>query len=417
MQSIKFKEERATLVENMEAILEGAKSEERDLTEDEQNNWDAFDSEIKALDKKIQVAERQEQLNASIAANISSAKSNETPKEYKKYSFLKAINEFSKGNLSGLEKEMDQEARIHNSGIVGLGIPTNVFGSEQRATPQTTTNASEMIPVEVGDFVGTLQNMTVLGGLATWMYGLNGDVKLPVLSGSTATWEGENDAAAEAGTAIGGPSLSPERLASYMDLSKMLLIQTNDSVERAVRDDMMRAIAAQVEAAALGAADGTGAVPQGVFDAATGTVASGAATLAKMIELERNVAEHNADFGRLAFITSAKGRAKLKQIAGDVVDGTDYAASPLWKMDNTIIGHPAYCTNNIADTYNTNTESGVVFGRFDDMVIGQFGSALDVLVDPYTQAASGAIRIVINSYWDTAFRRGDSFATIEGITF
>ena len=51
------------------------------------------------------------------------------------------------------------------------------------------------------------------------------------------------------------------------------------------------------------------------------------------------------------------------------------------------------------------------------MVIGQFGSALDVLVDPYTQAASGAIRIVINSYWDTAFRRGDSFATIEGITF
>tara|TARA_R100001086_G_scaffold157312_1_gene84153 strand:+ start:4621 stop:5886 length:1266 start_codon:yes stop_codon:yes gene_type:complete len=421
MKSITLKEERASLVENMEAILEGAQSEERDLTDDEQKSWEGFNAEIKAVDKKIEIAERQEQLNASIAANISSAKSTTSPKEFKNYSFLKAINEFSNGNLTGLEKEMDQEARNNNSGIVGLGIPTGVFGSEKRTTPQTVANADEMIATEVGDFVGTLQNMTVLGDLATWMYGLSGNMKLPVLSGTTATWEGENDAAAEAGTDIGGVTLSPERLASYMDISKMLLVQTNNSVERAIRDDMLRAIAAKVESAALGTSDGTANEPTGVFGlSGTGSVASGAATLAKMIELETDVAANNADFGRLAYITSAKGRAALKQILGNPVAGDATAGlaagMPIWN-DNMINGYPAFATNNIPDTFNTNTEAGVCFGRWDDLVIAQFGNALDVLVDPYTQAATGSLRIIINSYWDTAFRRAGSFSTCEGITF
>ena len=71
MNSINLKENRAELVETMEAILDTAKSEDRDLTDDEQKSWEGFDTEIKALDKKIAIAERQEQLNKSIAVNMS----------------------------------------------------------------------------------------------------------------------------------------------------------------------------------------------------------------------------------------------------------------------------------------------------------------------------------------------------------
>ena len=59
MDSFKLKEERATMVQNMEAILDVAKSEERDLTEDEQNSWDGFNTEIESIDKKITIAESQ----------------------------------------------------------------------------------------------------------------------------------------------------------------------------------------------------------------------------------------------------------------------------------------------------------------------------------------------------------------------
>ena len=53
MNSFKLKEERATMVENMEAILNLAKSEERDITEDEQGQWDGFNTEIENIDKQL----------------------------------------------------------------------------------------------------------------------------------------------------------------------------------------------------------------------------------------------------------------------------------------------------------------------------------------------------------------------------
>ena len=56
MDSFKLKEERATMVQNMEAILEIAKSEERELTNEEQSSWEGFNAEIEAIDKKIDIA-------------------------------------------------------------------------------------------------------------------------------------------------------------------------------------------------------------------------------------------------------------------------------------------------------------------------------------------------------------------------
>ena len=111
MNSFKLKEERATLVENMEAILEAAKSEDRDITEEEQNTWDGFNTEIESIDKKITIAERQEELNKSIAANVSATKPSKEVKELRDYSFQEAMKQAASGRLEGLVKEMDTEAR------------------------------------------------------------------------------------------------------------------------------------------------------------------------------------------------------------------------------------------------------------------------------------------------------------------
>jgi HK97 family phage major capsid protein len=409
MESIKLKEDRAVLVENMETIFNAAKSESRDLTEDESKTWEGFNTEIEALDKKIEMAERQEDLNKSIAANISATKSsNNNKKEFKKYSFLKAVNEFANGKLTGLEAEMDQEAKRNNSGIVGLGVPTEMFGMEKRTNPQTTADADEFIPTNVGDFVGTLQAKTVLGGLATWMSGLSGNVKLPVLSDTTAGWVGETASATDAATAVAGPTLSPERLSSYMDISKQLLIQTNDSIERAIRDDMMGAIAAKVESAVLGESDGTANEPQGVFNAGTNVGAAATLSRTELLKFEKALADANSDFGRMAWIVNPEGREQLRNLANDII-ATSGASTPLWN-NNQLIGYDAFCTTNVIATLGSgNDENGIVLGRWDDCVIGQFGNALDVLVDPYTKAKEGQIRIVINSYWDTAWRRATSF--------
>ena len=108
MDSLKFKQERATIIENMEALVSQAKEEKRDLTEEETNQFDGFDSTIKDLDKKIERSERMEKLNASIAAKSTSTVSKETPKEIRDYSFQEAMKQAYTGRLEGLVKEMDQ---------------------------------------------------------------------------------------------------------------------------------------------------------------------------------------------------------------------------------------------------------------------------------------------------------------------
>ena len=404
--SLDLKETRSELVSKLENVHSLATSEKRELSKSEAKKVDTMISKIDTLDVNIKRAEKIEselRANVSVAgAPIQKVKSDE------RYSLRKAILESTNGTLSGIEKEYDQEARLNNK-ITGVGIPTMVM-SEMRNNPQVTSNATGMIATEVGDWAGTLQNKTVLGDKATWMSGLTGDMKLPTLSGTTAGWTAESTAAAvttatDAATVVNSTTLQPKQLDSYMDISKMLLAQTSGSVERVIRDDMNNAIASALEGAVLGSNAGAGATPEGVFNAGTQNVATGAMTYANLLEMEKDLETANADFGRLAYITTPAGRALLKNLVGQ--PGTGSYGQPAWYEDS-IDGYDARSTGN-TDTIAGANPNGLVLGRWDDCIIGQFGSALDVVVDPYTLALNGQVRIVIMSYWDTVFRRATSF--------
>ena len=69
--------------------------------------------------------------------------------------------------------------------------------------------------------------------------------------------------------------------------------------------------------------------------------------------------------------------------------------------DGEIDGIPTLCTNAVAS-------KGIILGNFNDLVIGQWGG-IDLTVDPYTQAANGKIRLVVNAYFDAKAQRADSF--------
>ena len=53
-------------------------------------------------------------------------------------------------------------------------------------------------------------------------------------------------------------------------------------------------------------------------------------------------------------------------------------------------------------------EFGIVFGNWADYFLGQW-VAIDMTVDPYTQATKGLVRLVINSYWNMGMIRKESF--------
>ena len=61
--------------------------------------------------------------------------------------------------------------------------------------------------------------------------------------------------------------------------------------------------------------------------------------------------------------------------------------------------------------YNTSNVSGTnyVYGDFSNLAIGSWGG-VDLTVDPYTKAADGQIRLVVNMFVDAVVLRPEAFA-------
>ena len=112
MKSSKFyTEERSSVVENMEAIIDTAKVEGRELTESETTEFDTLNEKANSLEGMAKRSASFEALQASKASKSKEVTEENTPKEIRNYSFQDAMKAAYSGRMEGLIKEMDQEAR------------------------------------------------------------------------------------------------------------------------------------------------------------------------------------------------------------------------------------------------------------------------------------------------------------------
>ena len=222
--SVELKQERAGIITDANAVLELCKTESRNLTADEQVSYDEKMSKIDELKKSLEMVERQEKLNAEIASKVVAPTSSE-PKEVRDFSFFKAINDFTNGKLDGVEREMHEEAvneaRSAGRSIDGLGIPSFIL--ESRAD-QPTQEGSAIAPKNVMSYADALREASVFNKLgANIMTGLSANTLIPVTSQQSVDWAAEIAASDDGGADFGNVELSPKRLASHVNISKMLL--------------------------------------------------------------------------------------------------------------------------------------------------------------------------------------------------
>lgn len=83
-------------------------------------------------------------------------------------------------------------------------------------------------------------------------------------------------------------------------------------------------------------------------------------------------------------------------------------------------GYRAAATNQLSATMSTleptgGTSHGIVFGNFAELLIGLWG-ALELVVDPYTQARKGLMRVTSFQMAEIAARHGESFCVGTGAT-
>jgi len=91
-----YKEERAEVIEKMEGLV--ASAEGRDLSSDEQSNFDSLNEKVEELNKMAVRAESFEKLQATKA--VKEERTN-TPKEIREYSFQEAMKAAYSGKVEG----------------------------------------------------------------------------------------------------------------------------------------------------------------------------------------------------------------------------------------------------------------------------------------------------------------------------
>ena len=379
MDSLEILDRKEQLRAELNSMLDNAEKEQRKLTEDETTRFEALNTEIRNLDKQI----------------IDIKKETKEVRKMGKFSLLKAINDIANN------RQLDERAlEVVNQGITEMRkAGQNYSGQiqlplEERATVQATVEGqgAETVAEDLLNILEPLRAKLVLAQAgASYMTGLVGNISIPAYSGSQVTWEGEVAEAKDGAGTFTEVKLEPHRLTAYIDLSKQFLIQDSVSAEEMLKRDIVNAIANKLEATILGSETIVNA-PEGLLN---GVVAdSEAITYEDIVAMETELEEANVR-GDIKFVVSPSAKAVLKTTKLD-------AGSGKFAMEgNEVNGYPVLCTSAVAG-------KGVIYGNFNDLVIGQWGG-IDLTVDPYTQAANGKVRLVINAYFDAKPRRAESF--------
>lgn len=419
MNSAELKARISEITERMKSMVELCKTEVREMTEDEEKEFNALKEEIdgkkeelKALEEKLSQYEKQLPNDKEDPKE----EKNNRNKKMKTFNITSAIR--SKLNASyempeGLQEVIDataNEMRTAGVEVTGLAIPFElrvadkiegpISGAEINATI-TDVNGKSTIHTDYQSILAPVFNANVLSEFDT-LTGLRGNVEIPRYGGASAFWKGELKKAGQTTLKFDAITAKPKRLTSYVDLSKQLLMQSDYNVEQFVREQIALAITRKLQETILGDGAGDADTPAGLFYNADTKANFDFATLAG---IEKDAEKANVT-NNLGYIINPDLKATMRTTLKSNVAGAQYIYD-----NNEILGQ---------HTVVSNDAKGLLYGDLKQIVICVWGNGIDMTVDPYTLAQYDAIRITVNFYVDFVNRapltgEGNDAAAIKNI--
>lgn len=335
--------------------------------------------------------------------------------EQKRYSLLRAIALHLAGKpLDGIEGAASRaEAKRIGRDPAGFFVPAEIFANRGQRTMQVSPASdggyNVANEIDYANMVELLRNQSHVMQLgARVITGLTGDVSIPrVLTGSTVYWVSETGTISKTSATWGQLALKPRRIGASVDYTRQFLAQSGISPEQFIRDDVMGAMGVELDRVAIngaGAAEPLGILNLAAGDRATSVTFGAAATWAKVLEFETNVATSNAlglPGSPYAYLTTPATRGKWK--AAPKVAAT---SNFLWEAGDLVNGYAARATNQFP---TAGTLNQVIFGQFGQVIYGEW-AGIDIIVDPYTGARSNTVGVTIQKHVDMIVRQPKAFA-------
>ena len=356
--------------------------EQKSCNEEQENRYeDEEETETSEQEDKEQTEENSEDKRATIN------KSRFNTKMEKRFSLLKAIRDIANG-----QKLDDASQAVVNAGAEAMRKAGQSYSGqiqipvEARADEVHYTVDADGEHVVVTDYLNILEplkakNVLVAAG-ANYLTGLKGNLQIPSMTAENVFWEGEIEETENGAGSFSHINMSPRRLSAYVDISKQFLIQDTLGAEALIRKLLVEAINDKLEATILSDDAASGAKPAGIFYNVSPTDIE---DFNDVCEFESTLDENNF-VGDFKYVINPKAKAYLRA----TIKGTN--ATGMVMENDAIDGTPCETTTHME-------EDTLAYGSWGDLYIAQFGG-VDLLIDNYTQATKGCIRLVINAFFD-----------------
>jgi HK97 family phage major capsid protein len=416
-----LKVERASLKEKQQALVDKARNENRQMSDDENTQFDEHQDEIVRLDAEIKRAEIIEENER--AASVSNGKpvggapaivkrdEKDTP-----FSFIRAIN-----NARNHKEHEGEEARCFEEGVsefkerglsfdnnASVAIPSSMLVRDISVDGDAGAKGGKLVASNPQVVMPLLPSLKLQEMGATVMTGLVGDY--PLISGDEFSFSylAENADAAPTDVNYDGPVLKPKRLGGVVDISNKWLAQTTPAAEANVKYLIGRGIeAAMTKAAISGATDG----PTGLYDLITTNIQAGVAgnpTWADVVNLKTLIKSTNATKKNLYYLSDPALKGFLETAKKD-------AGSGIYICENDRLNGYNYTDSTLVGTLDAGSSHPLIFGDFAQMYVG-FWTGVSFQIDPYTQASKGKTRLVFNLYNDVNVANEKAFAIRKNFT-
>lgn len=392
------------------------------MSEDETRQMTTLDTEYRSNEAKFRAALISEETERREAgADLETRGDREKAALMRAFELRQVALALDDGRaLSGQTAEVVQELRSQG-GFRGIPVPwlaleTRAGETMASGTPNplaTMPTIDRLFPMSAAARIGA-QTVNIDSGLMEWPV---------VTSGVTAGW-----ASTETGS-VSGPTvyattdkaMSPANtLGITMKLTRKAMKQTGDALEQAIRRDMAGAIAQAMDAAVFrGAGSGgeplgliPGASTYGITSTAVGAAATWAAFRAAVSRFMIASAAGSPDLVKLLIRPEVWTKLDNSLITSTAVSEWDRLLANIPAQNVTMspnalaapTGSPLACTALLATTA----------GDVPPAFIGLWG-AVDVIRDPYSDAASGGLRLTALSTVDVTVARGAQLEILTGV--
>lgn len=366
------------------SMVEVCKKEQRNMTEEEDTKFNELKEEIEQKKRELQELEDElKNYEDELPEDLNDKEVKSEEEEIKE----------EKNNRNYAMKNTFLVKELRNA--LDKNIKTITVNAETRAMQVTGEGGlhDTVVETEIEGILEPLYAKSVLAQLGVKFYqGLpKGDVQIPIMGKGNVGWAGEIAAATASSNSMTTVKLTPKRLTAYVDISKQLIYQDTIGVEKAIRADIVNAIADKLEATILGDGERTDNQPAGIFN---GKEINGANTFAALTKLEAKVEANNV-YGEMKYLLSPTAKADLRAMAKSTKN------TQLVYEGGEVDGVPALTTSNVA-------ENKFIYGNFANLAVGSWGD-IEITVDEYTQATNGCIRLVVNAFFDAAILRNEAF--------